>query len=93
MDHRLGGVKKNYIQLGNVLMIHQIFGRQEFDLHCVAAAFGDNVEEVILGFTPADRTELAIREQNEPGGTLFVLGQDLERIERDKVIFPVLSHA
>lgn len=88
--------KDAYIVAGmdeDILFIHQIFGKRKVDLCRVASALGKGAEEIILGFTPADPTGFSVRKQDEPGGTLFVLGEDLERIERDKMIFPVLSHA
>lgn len=88
--------KEAYVVAGmdeDILFIHQIFGKQKVDLCRIAAVFGKGAQEIIMGFTPADQIGLSVRKQDEPGGTLFVMGDDLDRIERDKLIFPVLSHA
>lgn len=76
-----------------VLRIHQIFGRKKVDILRFAKSFGDKVKEVVLSYTPCDTENLLVREHKEEDCTLFILGKDLERIERDKMMFPVLSHA
>ncbi len=76
-----------------ILRIHQIFGREKVDILRFAKTFGDNVKEVVLGYTPVEKSGLFVREHKEEDCTLFILGEDLLRIERDEMIFPVLSHA
>lgn len=76
-----------------VLRIHQIFGRKKVDILRFAKSFGDKVKEVVLSYTPCDTEGLLVREHEEEDSTLFILGKDLERIEREKMMFPVLSHA
>lgn len=86
----------NYVMAGmdgEVLRIHQIFGKQTVDIYRLTAAFGASVEEVILEYTPAKKEGLLVREHIEEDSTLFILGDDLECIEREKMMFPVLSHA
>ncbi|MDE7433077.1 MAG: GNAT family N-acetyltransferase [Lachnospiraceae bacterium] len=78
---------------GNVLYIHQIFGKGQVDIARTARAFGEEVIEVVLGFSPVHRENFLVREHKEEDCTLFVLGEDLNCIERDKMMFPVLSHA
>ncbi len=73
----------------------------------IAGGFGDSicyipennvyvateVEEVLAGYTPACKEEFQVREHKEEDCTLFIMGEDLQRIERNKMMFPVLSHA
>ena len=76
-----------------ILRIHQIVGSKPVDLRRLAASFGPAVTEAVLGYTPADRTGLSHRPHKEEDCTLFILGDDLNRIEREQLIFPSLSHA
>ena len=78
---------------GEVLRVNQIFGKQPVDMMRLAAAFGGNIREVVLGYTPAHKDGFLVREHKEEDCTLFILGEDLERIERETMMFPVLSHA
>lgn len=85
---------------GKTLRIHQIFGKQEVDVTRFAKAYEKFVEwqavagsEIVLGFTPAKKEKYLVREHKEEDSTLFILGEDLNRIEREKMMFPVLSHA
>lgn len=73
--------------------IHQIIGAQKADLNRLAASFGTQIREAVLRFTPADRQNLLNRPHKEEDCTLFILGDDLDRIEEDGLIFPSLSHA
>lgn len=76
-----------------VLHIHQIFGKNQLDIARFAKAFGEKLYEVVLGYTPVQKEEFLVREHKEEDCTLFVWGEDLKRIEEDKMMFPVLSHA
>lgn len=78
---------------GRLLRIQQLFGRQKVDVRRLACSFGPGVEEAVLGYTPACREGLSVREHKEEDTTLFILGGDLRRIERDRLRFPALSHA
>ena len=78
---------------GEILRIHQILGREKVDILRFAKAFGDNVKEVVLAYTPYHTENFMVREHKEEDCTLFIWGKDLERIEREKMMFPVMSHA
>ena len=78
---------------GQVLHIAQIFGKVQTEIPRLARSFGEEVKEVVLGYTPACREMFQVRERREEDETLFILGEDLRRIERDKMMFPILSHA
>ncbi len=77
----------------DILYVHQIFGKQQVELARLAKAFGEQVKEVVLGYTPVHKEGLLVREHKEEDSTLFILGDDLQCIEREKMMFPVLSHA
>lgn len=75
------------------LLIHQVIGRQPLDYSRLAASFGAGVTEVVFGYTPACRESLTCHPYREEDCTLFVLGRDPDRVERDRLHFPALSHA
>ncbi len=77
----------------NTLLIHQIFGKQQADMMRLSKSFGEHVEEMVLGFSPVQKELFLVREREEEDCTLFILGEDLKCIERDRLMFPVLSHA
>ncbi|MCI9078228.1 MAG: GNAT family N-acetyltransferase [Lachnospiraceae bacterium] len=78
---------------GKVLHIYQVFGKKYIETRRLAKSFGEGVEEVVTGYTPVCKEEFQIREHKEEDCTLFIMGEDLQRIEKDKIMFPVLSHA
>lgn len=78
---------------GETVHICQIFGKQEADILRLAKALNENVAEVVLGYTPVHKEKFLVREHKEEDCTLFILGEDLQRVEREKMMFPVLSHA
>lgn len=77
---------------GATLRICQIFGKEEVDIARLAKAFGE-VAEVVLGYTPVHKEKFLVREHKEEDCTLFIIGENLRNIEREKMMFPVLSHA
>lgn len=78
---------------GETLHVNQIFGKRLVEMERLAEAFGKAVNEVVLGYTPVCRERFLVREHKEKDCTLFILGEDLQRMERDRMRFPVLSHA
>lgn len=78
---------------GEALQVVQIFGKKKVEIPRLARAFGRDIKEAVLGYTPAHKELFQVREHKEEDSTLFTLGKDLHRIERDKMMFPVLSHA
>lgn len=76
-----------------ILHIYQIFGKNTVDFTRLAASFGNHIAEAVLGFTPVHKNVFQIREHKEEDCTLFILGKDLESIEQNQMMFPVLSHA
>ncbi len=82
---------------GDVLRIHNLIGVGSVDLARLAKSFDVNPDapftEMVLGYTPFDRKGLSVREHKEEDTTLFIMGKQLECIEKGQMMFPVLSHA
>lgn len=78
---------------GDTLTVHDIFSNTKQRLDDIFAAFGSNIRQIILGFTPIDTEGYHISTFREEDCTLFVKGKCFEHFEQDQVIFPTLSHA
>lgn len=75
------------------LLIHHIIAQQKVNLDNVIESFGSGFNKVVLGFAPYEDNGYDIKEKNEEDCTLFILGEELKKIEMKKLIFPTLSHA
>lgn len=80
------------VEDGNGL-IHAVFSEHEIGLEEVVRAFGDSMQYVTLGFTPADGAGYDCVEWKEEDTTLFVKGRVLEGFGEKGMMFPTLSHA
>lgn len=78
---------------GDRVVICQIFGKDEVDVLRLAKTVNESVSEVVLGYTPVHKEKYLVREHKEEDCTMFIIGEDLERIEQEKMMFPLLSHA
>lgn len=76
-----------------ILYIHQIFGKIKVQPERLANSFGEGIEEMVLGYTPVHKEKFMMREHKEEDCTLFVMGEDLTRIENNKMRFATISHA
>lgn len=76
-----------------VLTVHDIFSEKKYPVDDILAAFGRGIRLVRFGFTPIDAEGCEVEAYREEDCTLFVKGTELEDFEKDKVIFPTLSHA
>lgn len=76
-----------------ILNIYQILGKNRVDLKRLAKTFGENVKEIVLGYTPAYKEQFSIREYKKRDCTLFILDNELQCVENNKMRFPILSHA
>lgn len=75
------------------LYVHQIYGREQVDIQRLAKSFTQPIKEIILEYTPVHKDQYQVREFKEEDCTLFIIGEDLKRIEQDKMRFAILSHA
>lgn len=75
------------------LHIIQTIGDKELDVSRLAKSLGSNAVEAVFGFTPKQKENLKVREHKEEDSTLFILGEDLERMEEKQMMFSILSHA
>ena len=78
----------------NEMIILDVFSHKDIDLEVIInAMIKDNTKKVLLGFTPKDsylyREELI----NDDNDTLFIRCKNGTIFEREKLIFPLLSHA
>jgi len=75
------------------VLVYQIFGKEEVDILRLAKTANPECAEVVLGYTPVQKDKFMVREHKEEDCTLFIIGEALECVEREKMMFPVLSHA
>lgn len=76
-----------------ILRVEQIISKRKIDLIRLAISFEEEITEIQLGFTPAEQEGYERRVHKEEDCTLFILGEDLEQVGMDKLMFPVISHA
>lgn len=76
-----------------MLHVYQIFGKKQLQPERLLSSFGEGIEEMVLGYTPVHKEKFLVREHKEEDCTLFILGEDLRRIEENRMMFPILSHA
>lgn len=77
----------------DTLTVHNIFSREKHPVDDILMAFGRNIRQIVLGFTPMDAEGYTVSAFREDDCTLFVKGSGFDAFEDDKVIFPTLSHA
>lgn len=75
------------------LFLHNVFSARLTDPDEVAALFGAQVKEVVLGFAPKRCEGWTAAELWEEDSTFFVKGSEWERFEKEKLRIPSLSHA
>lgn len=75
------------------LLLHGVFAPKQVKLEEIIRAFGNTVQEVVLGFVPKEREGYSVRELSEEDTTLFVKGEFFDGFELEKLMFPTLAHA
>lgn len=75
------------------LFLHNVFSGTLTRLPEVLALFGEEVRQVTLGFTPAQGNGFMAEEVREEDCTLFIRGDALDILEREKLRIPTLAHA
>lgn len=78
---------------GTTLVLQQIFAAKEVEMERLAKAFGADITNIRLGYTPVNRVNYKVDEYKEEDCTLFVIGEQLETELQKKIFFPVMSHA
>lgn len=77
----------------DTLLIHNVFGGSGVTLEAVIRAFGADVRQVQLGFTPVDTAGFTVSPLTEEDTTTFVRGSVFDSFETKKLRFPSLAHA
>lgn len=75
------------------ILIHNVFSTTSVDLEDVLAWFGKHVKKVVLGFVPMNSAGYKVEELKKENTTMFIKGDALNIIEREKLRIPSLSHA
>ena len=78
---------------GNSAFIHNVFSSRLTNLNEVIMLFGEDINEVTLGFTPMDAEGYEVVEYHEEDSTFFVKEDGMKVIEEEKLRIPSLSHA
>ncbi len=76
-----------------VLYLNQVISKHQVNLDTVIASFGNEIKEVVLGFIPLNTEGYEVKEYKEEDLTLFIMGENLTIMEKQRLRFPVLSHA
>ncbi len=83
-------------QTKDTLILKSIISKQHISMKDIVSHIGVTYNSLILGFTPAssdlDMFEVSVFDDKNDD-RLFYRGEDLERIEKEKLFFPQLSHA
>lgn len=74
------------------LVIYMVISDKEQDVNRIAQGFGNDIKQVILGFTPRTPEGFMIREMNQDDSVLYVKGK-LKVVGNLKLMFPLLAHA
>lgn len=74
------------------LLIHCVFSEKQVDLDEIIRAFGNGINEVVLGFTSIDTTGYEVKKFKEEDTTLFVKGNAFREFSKELKMFPTLSH-
>ena len=76
------------------LVLYEMIAPKKVSIEKLITAFGETpIKEVVLHFTPYDKESYIQTEFKEEDTTLFVLGNDLEALCQEGIMFPALSHA
>lgn len=76
-----------------ILRIYQIISKSEINLKKLAVSFDAKITEVKLDYTPVNPELFNVKLHKVEDSTLFVIGDSLKKVESNKMMFPVISHA
>lgn len=77
----------------NTLHLNCIIAKRKVELNEILDSFIEAIDTVVLDFTPSNKDGLEMEEFKEEDCTLFYIGDELKRIEKEHLHFPSLSHA
>lgn len=77
----------------NTLHLNCIIAKKTVELNDILESFVGVADTVILDFTPSNKSGFEVVEFEEEDCTLFYIGEELKRIEREQLHFPSISHA
>lgn len=75
-----------------ILFLHAVFSDKVVNMEEIIEAFGKKINRVILGFTPLKKENYEVACFHEDDTTLFLKGMDPAILEKEKRMFPTLSH-
>lgn len=75
------------------LVLHQIIAKQMLNIEKFVNAFGEEITDIKLEYTPTNKEAYEVNEFKEEDSTLFVMGVQLEEDLDKKILFPIMSHA
>lgn len=75
------------------LLLYDVFSEKPVDLDRVIASFGKQIRQVIVGFTPRERSGFTAGKVQEEDTTLFVKGKGFEDFSSLGVRIPLLAYA
>ena len=73
--------------------IYQVFSDKKLDIERFTTGLSTGVEEIKLHYTPVEKTGYEVTEYHQEDCTLFLLGDVLDMVEREKLTFSEMSHA
>ncbi len=79
----------------NKLQLLDVFSKTDVDLNEVIQSLAHNINYVTLGFTPNDCSlyEAKIIDESAKDEALFIMNDASDLFNKNKVVFPLLSHA
>lgn len=75
------------------LLLHEVYSSRPVELDAVVAAFGADIKQVTLGFSPADPTGFTCQAFREEDTTFFVKGALWDSFSKKRLRIPTLAHA
>lgn len=77
----------------STLHLNCIIAKKAVELNDILESFAGAANTVILDFIPSNKNGFEVVEFEEEDCTLFYIGEELKRIEREQLHFPSISHA
>jgi len=78
----------------DTLYLQDYFCETEITIDEIIAKMSTNaIQKAVLGFTPKSKVDFEVKLLKEKDTTLFVSGKDAKQFQRNKIMFPILSHA